>query len=133
MVRGVGRAAPHLPLEEAAFVVDAVGCRHDQRVMEGISMRSQAFRRRVPAFVLLLTAMITVMAIPLAVAQAPGSPPAQSAQTTMTDTSDDSSGEWGLLGLVGLLGLAGLMRRDRTRLSDRPLDRTTERERVGRP
>jgi MYXO-CTERM domain-containing protein len=100
-------------------------------------MRSQALRGRVPAFVLLLTAMITVMAISLAVAQAPGSPPAQSAQTTMTDmrtdTSDDSFGEWGLLGLVGLLGLAGLMRRDRTRLGDRPLDRTTERERVGRP
>jgi MYXO-CTERM domain-containing protein len=105
--------------------------------MEGISMRLPAFRGRVPGFVLLLAAMIMVMAIPLAVAQAPVSPPAQSAQTTMTDTrtdtSDDSYGEWGLLGLVGLLGLAGLMRRDRTRLGDRSLDRTTERERVGRP
>jgi MYXO-CTERM domain-containing protein len=96
-------------------------------------MKSRAFKRTVPALVLLLTAIITVMAIPLASAQAPGSPPAQSPQNAIIHTRDDRAGEWGLFGLVGLLGLAGLIRRDRTRLSDRPLDRTTKRERVGRP
>ena len=95
-------------------------------------MKLRAFRRTVPAIALLLTAMITIMAIPLAIAQAPGTPPAQSPQNTVTETRDDSSGEWGLVGLVGLLGLIGLMRRDKTRLVDRPSDRSTERERVGR-
>ena len=95
-------------------------------------MKSRAFTRTIPALVLLLAAMITVTALPMAAAQAPGTPPAQSPQTTAPDMrDDDSAGEWGLAGLIGLLGLAGLMRRDRARPLDRPIERSTER--VGRP
>jgi len=94
-------------------------------------MKSLTFRRTIPALVLLLAAVITIAAVPMAAAQTPGAPPAQSPQTNVADTRDDSSGEWGLIGLIGLLGLAGLMRRDRTRPADRSVDRPTDR--VGRP
>ena len=94
-------------------------------------MKTLPFRRTIPALVLLLAAIITVAAVPWAAAQTPGAPPAQSPGPGPVDTRDDSSGDWGLLGLIGLLGLAGLMRRDRTRLTDRAVDRPTER--VGRP
>ncbi len=80
-----------------------------------------------PALVLLLAGIMVVMAVPMALAQAPATPPADAPRTSAMDTDDDGYGEWGLLGLVGLLGLAGLIRRDRTR----PMERTTDR--VGRP
>jgi MYXO-CTERM domain-containing protein len=90
-------------------------------------MKSRALNRALPVLALLLAAIMTVTAIPMALAQAPTTPPGQSPQTNLPDTRDDSSGEWGLAGLIGLLGLAGLMRRDRTRPIERPA------ERVGRP
>ena len=92
------------------------------------------------AVVVLLVGMITFIAMPVALAQAPGTPqggspptaaPGESPRTaTPGDRMDDrggGSGGWGLIGLVGLLGLAGLTRRDRT-----PQLEAT-RERVRRP
>jgi len=99
-------------------------------------MRLRALNRRLPAWVLLLASLVMVMAIPMAWAQAPGTPPGaplqtstppESPRTSPMDNRDANSGQWGLLGLVGLLGLAGLMRRDRSS----PLKRTGEQ--VGRP
>lgn len=100
-------------------------------------MKSPALSRTMPGLVLLLAAIMIVMAIPMAMAQAPGTPQGDSPRTTAPgepprssladDTADDGFGEWGLLGLVGLLGLAGLMRRDRATAVDRT------RERVDRP
>jgi MYXO-CTERM domain-containing protein len=84
-----------------------------------------------PTVALLLVMCMSVMAIPMALAQAPGTPPGGTLETgrtdTRTSTTDDNTGNWGLLGLLGLVGLAGLMRRDRTRPVERPA------ERVGRP
>jgi hypothetical protein len=94
-------------------------------------MRSRSFGRTVSVLTLLLAAILTVAAIPLAAAQTPDTPPGQSSPTRVQDTRDDSYGEWGLIGLIGLLGLAGLMRRDRTYPTNRAADRPTER--VGRP
>jgi MYXO-CTERM domain-containing protein len=99
-------------------------------------MKLRGFRHTMPALVLFLVGIAVFMAVPVTLAQAPGTPqgesprtipPAESPRTSTMDNGDDSSGEWGLLGLVGLLGLAGLMRRDRTP----PVERTGER--VGRP
>jgi MYXO-CTERM domain-containing protein len=94
-------------------------------------MNSRALRRTIPTVALLLVMFMTVMALPMALAQAPGTPQGGALQTgradTRTDTTDDGTGNWGLLGLIGLVGLAGLMRRDRTRRGERPA------ERVGRP
>ena len=99
-------------------------------------MKLRAFKHTMSAVVLLLVGITVFMAIPVALAQAPGTPqgesprtipPAESPRMSAIDDGDDSSGEWGLLGLVGLLGLAGLMRRGRTPT----LERTGER--VGRP
>jgi MYXO-CTERM domain-containing protein len=94
-------------------------------------MNSRVLRRMIPTVALLLVMCMTVMAIPIALAQAPGTPQGGVPQTgrtdTRADTGDDDSGNWGLLGLIGLVGLAGLMRRDRPRLGERPA------ERVGRP
>jgi MYXO-CTERM domain-containing protein len=103
-----------------------------QSDMEDVSMKAVRFGRTIAVLVLLLAAVITVAPIPMAAAQTPGMPPAQSPQNSVQDTADDSFGEWGLVGLIGLLGLAGLMRRDRrTYPTDRSVDRPTER--VGRP
>ena len=99
-------------------------------------MNSGAFRHTRLAVMGLLVGIMIFIAMPVALAQAPGTPPAgplqtstpaESPRTGAIDNKDDGFGEWGLLGLVGLLGLGGLMRRDRTA----PLERT--RERVGRP
>jgi MYXO-CTERM domain-containing protein len=94
-------------------------------------MNSRALRRMIPTVALLLVMAMTVIALPMALAQAPGTPQGGALQTGRTDTradiEDDDSGNWGLLGLLGLVGLAGLMRRDRTRPVERPA------ERVGRP
>jgi MYXO-CTERM domain-containing protein len=94
-------------------------------------MNSRALRRTIPTVALLLVMLMTVMAIPMVLAQAPGTPQGGAPQTgrtdTRADTADDGTGNWGLLGLIGLVGLAGLMRRDRTRPVERPA------ERVGRP
>jgi hypothetical protein len=94
-------------------------------------MNSRALRRTMPTVALLLVVFMTVIAIPMALAQAPGTPqggaPQMGGADTRADTRDDGRGNWGLLGLIGLVGLAGLMRRDRTRPVERPA------ERVGRP
>jgi hypothetical protein len=94
-------------------------------------MNSRALRRTIPTVALLLVMFMTVMALPMALAQAPGTPQGGAAQMggadTRADTRDDGPGNWGLLGLVGLVGLAGLIRRERTRPVERPA------ERVGRP
>jgi len=94
-------------------------------------MNSRALRRIIPTVALLLVMCMTVMAIPMALAQTPGTPQGGTLETgradTRTSTTDDSTGNWGLLGLIGLVGLAGLMRRERTRPVERPA------ERVGRP
>ena len=89
-------------------------------------MRSLAFKRTVSVVAVLLATILAVSSVPMAFAQAPTTPPAETPRAT-TDMDDDS-GNWGLLGLVGLVGLAGLMRRDRNRTIERP----TERERAGR-
>jgi MYXO-CTERM domain-containing protein len=94
--------------------------------MEGVSMKTLAFRRTIPALVFVLAAIMAVSPISGAFAQAPTVQPGQSPPAARTDTDDDA-GNWGLLGLIGLLGLAGLMRRDRAQPSDRPA------ERAGRP
>jgi MYXO-CTERM domain-containing protein len=84
-----------------------------------------------PTVALFLVMFMTVIALPMVLAQAPGTPQGGALQTDRTDTradiGDDDSGNWGLLGLIGLVGLAGLMRRDRTRTVERPA------ERAGRP
>jgi MYXO-CTERM domain-containing protein len=100
-------------------------------------MKSRALSRTMPGLVLLLASMMIVMAIPMVMAQAPGTPQGDAPQTTapgesprtglVDNRTDDSSGKWGLIGLVGLLGLVGLMRRDRATAVDRT------RERVNRP
>jgi hypothetical protein len=100
-------------------------------------MKSRALNRTMPGLVLLLASIMIVMAMPIAMAQAPGTPqgdsprmtaPGEPPRTSLADDrADDSSGEWGLIGLVGLLGLAGLMRRNRAPAMDRT------RERAGRP
>jgi MYXO-CTERM domain-containing protein len=97
-------------------------------------MNSRALKRTMPTVALFLALFMTVIAIPMALAQAPGTPqggePQMGRADTRADIEDDDSGNWGLLGLLGLLGLvglAGLMRRDRTRPVERPA------ERVGRP
>jgi MYXO-CTERM domain-containing protein len=94
-------------------------------------MNSRALRCMMPTVALLLVMFMTVIALPMALAQAPGTPQGGAPQTgrtdTRADTRDDGPGNWGLLGLLGLVGLAGLMRRDRTRPVERPA------ERVGRP
>jgi MYXO-CTERM domain-containing protein len=94
-------------------------------------MNARALRRTIPTVALLLVMCTTVMALPMVLAQAPGTPPGGTLETGRTDartsTTDDGMGNWGLLGLLGLVGLAGLMRRDRPRLGERPA------ERVGRP
>lgn len=100
-----------------------------QRIMEEISMKSPILRRTVPILALLLTVVMAFTAVPAALAQAPTTPPPQSPPAAAADTMDGESGYWGLAGLIGLLGLAGLMRRDRARPTERPMDR----ERVGRP
>ena len=104
-------------------------------------MRSRSVSRTISVFTLLLAAMLTVTAIPLAGAQTSDTPLGQSPptrvqdtrvqDTRVQDTRDDGYGKWGLAGLIGLLGLAGLMRRDRTYPTNRAADRPTER--VGRP
>jgi MYXO-CTERM domain-containing protein len=94
-------------------------------------MNSRVLRHMIPTVALLLVMCMTVMAIPMALAQAPGTPQGGALETgradSRTSTTDDSTGNWGLLGLIGLVGLAGLMRRERTRPVERPA------ERVGRP
>ena len=99
-------------------------------------MKFKALSRTMSAVALLLVGIMVLVAVPVALAQAPAtpqgespriSPPAESPRATTMDAGDDSYGQWGLLGLVGLLGLAGLMRREKTP----PLERTGER--VGRP
>jgi MYXO-CTERM domain-containing protein len=94
-------------------------------------MNLRILRRMIPTMALLLVMCLTVMAIPMGLAQTPGTPQGRALETgraeTRTNTTDDSTGNWGLLGLVGLVGLAGLMRRERTRPVERPA------ERVGRP
>jgi len=94
-------------------------------------MNARALRRTIPTVALLLVMCMTVMAIPMLLAQTPGTPQGGALETGRTDsrtsTTDDTTGNWGLLGLVGLVGLAGLMRRERTRPVERPA------ERVGRP
>jgi MYXO-CTERM domain-containing protein len=93
-------------------------------------MKSLAFRRVVSALVLLVAVMMAITAVSPALAQAPTVPPGESPPANRVDTTDmddDDAGNWGLLGLVGLLGLAGLMRRDRARPIDRPMERSTER------
>jgi hypothetical protein len=94
-------------------------------------MNARALRRMIPTVALLLVMFMTVIAIPMALAQTPGTPqggaPQLGGADTRADTRDDGPGNWGLLGLIGLVGLAGLMRRDRTRPAERPV------ERVGRP
>jgi MYXO-CTERM domain-containing protein len=98
-------------------------------------MNSRALRRIRQTVALLLVMFLTVIAIPMALAQAPGTPqggaPQMGGADTRADISDDDNGNWGLLGLIGLVGLAGLMRRDRTRPVERPVERPAER--VGRP
>jgi MYXO-CTERM domain-containing protein len=94
-------------------------------------MNSRVLRRTIPTVALLLVMCMTVMAIPMVLAQTPGTPQGGALETSRADprtsTTDDSTGNWGLLGLIGLVGLAGLMRRERTRPVERPA------ERVGRP
>jgi MYXO-CTERM domain-containing protein len=94
-------------------------------------MNSRALKRTMPTVAVFLALFMTVIAIPMALAQAPGTPqggePQMGRADTRADTRDDDPGNWGLLGLIGLVGLAGLMRRDRTRPVERPA------ERVGRP
>jgi MYXO-CTERM domain-containing protein len=94
-------------------------------------MNSRVLRRMIPTVALLLVMAMTMIALPMALAQTPGTPQGGALQTgraeSRTSTTDDSTGNWGLLGLIGLVGLAGLMRRDRTRPVERPA------ERVGRP
>jgi MYXO-CTERM domain-containing protein len=94
-------------------------------------MNSRALRRTIPTVALLLVMFMTVIALPMALAQAPGTPqggaPQMGGADTRADTKDDGPGNWGLLGLIGLVGLAGLMRRERARPVGRPA------ERVGRP
>jgi hypothetical protein len=90
-------------------------------------MNSRALRRTMPTVALLLVVFMTVIAIPMALAQAPGTPQGGAPQMGGADTRDDGRGNWGLLGLIGLVGLAGLMRRERTRPVERPA------ERLGRP
>jgi hypothetical protein len=99
-------------------------------------MRLGSVGRTISVFTLLLAAMLTVVAIPLAPAQTSDtplgqSPPTRVQDTRVQDTRDDGYGKWGLAGLIGLLGLVGLIRRDRTYLTNRAADRPTER--VGRP
>jgi MYXO-CTERM domain-containing protein len=90
-------------------------------------MNSRALRHMMPTVALFLVMFMTVMAIPMALAQAPGTPQGGALETgraeTRTNTTDDSPGNWGLLGLIGLVGLAGLMRRERTRPAERPAER----------
>jgi MYXO-CTERM domain-containing protein len=74
-------------------------------------------RRTVPLVAVLLTALLVVMTLAGALAQAPTGP---GPQARPGDTRDDDSGKWGLLGLLGLVGLTGLIRRDRTHPPDRP-------------
>jgi hypothetical protein len=94
-------------------------------------MNSRALRRTIPTVALLLVMFMTVIALPMALAQAPGTPqggaPQMGGADTRADTRDDGPGNWGLIGLIGLVGLAGLMRRERARPVGRPA------ERVGRP
>jgi hypothetical protein len=94
-------------------------------------MNSRALRRTIPTMALLLVMFMTVIALPMALAQAPGTPqggaPQMGGADTRADTRDDGPGNWGLIGLIGLVGLAGLMRRERARPVGRPA------ERVGRP
>jgi hypothetical protein len=80
-------------------------------------MPSLACRRTVSLVAVLLTIILVVMTLVGALAQAPTGPGPQAGPG---DTRDDDYGNWGLLGLLGLVGLAGLLRRDRTRPSDRP-------------
>jgi MYXO-CTERM domain-containing protein len=93
-------------------------------------MRAGCFSRTISVFTVLLAAILTIAAIPLA-AQTADTPAGQSAPARVQDTTDAGYGEWGWVGLIGLLGLAGLMRRDRTYPANRAADRPTER--VGRP
>ena len=90
-------------------------------------MNSRALRRTIATVALLLVMFMTVMATPMVLAQAPGTPqdgaPQMGRTDTRADTGDDGTGNWGLLGLIGLVGLAGLMRRDRTRSVERPPER----------
>jgi MYXO-CTERM domain-containing protein len=90
-------------------------------------MTGPSCRRTVLAVVLLLAALMAVVPLSVAPAQAPAGQTVQAPPATRTEArDDDDSGKWGLLGFLGLAGLAGLLRRDR-RL---PLDRT---DRPGRP